>query len=219
MLRDEENSLEKQLTPGRCRLSAAFNGGGRRTVPTPNCGGDSRGGELPRPRKTRGWSIRGRLAPQAGRAADRTGCSADDVGRRQHPRSPNLARMRAARLRGGKAPTYADQLIEELRHLRSADPDSPLRLLDVWSVVVSPHTRPCVANTGPPLLTPASPRRPGAICSRTEGVPELYRRRPDSMCCRRFDASGRTVSAGRLGVDKGLIIRWSRVRAPPAPRK
>ena len=39
-------------------------------------------------------------------------------GRRQHPRSPNLARMRAARLRGGKAPTYADQLIEELRHVR-----------------------------------------------------------------------------------------------------
>jgi hypothetical protein len=32
MLRDEENSLEKQLTPGRCRLSAAFSGGGRRTV-------------------------------------------------------------------------------------------------------------------------------------------------------------------------------------------
>jgi hypothetical protein len=33
MLRDEENPLEKQLTPGRCRLSAAFSGGGRRPSP------------------------------------------------------------------------------------------------------------------------------------------------------------------------------------------
>jgi Domain of unknown function (DUF4158) len=38
-------------------------------------------------------------------------------------------------------------------------------------VGVSAPVAPQLANTALPHLTPASPRRPGAICSRTEGVP------------------------------------------------
>ena len=37
------------------------------------------------------------------------------------------------------------------------------------------------------LLTPASPRRLGAICSRTEGVPQPYRQQAISLCYRRFE--------------------------------
>gem|GEM_PF-7010479 len=43
-----------------------------------------------------------------------------------------------------------------------------------------------VANMPRPLLTPASPRRLGAICSRTEGVPEPYWKRPNMLSCRRY---------------------------------
>ena len=86
-------------------------------------------------------------------------------------------------------------------------------------VGVSAAVAPQIANTGPAHLAPASPRRPGAICSRTDDVPGPYRKRADLLSCRRSDVSEQTISPGRATRVEGLIIRWSRVRVPPAPRK
>ena len=59
---------------------------------------------------------------------------------------------------------------------------------------------PRVANAEPNRLTPASPRRLGAICSRTKGVPKPYRQRSDSLPCRRNGSIQLIVPAGRRGI-------------------
>ena len=68
-------------------------------------------------------------------------------------------------------------------------------------------------------VLPAFYRRPGALWSRTCPVPGLYRLRADSLPSRRFSQFQLTVCAGRGGRGYGLIIRWSRVRAPPYQQK
>jgi len=55
-----------------------------------------------------------------------------------------------------------------------------------------------VAN--PPILpTPASPQRSGAICSRTQDVPEPHRRRRDSLSHSGYGENQLTALPGRAG--------------------
>ena len=63
-------------------------------------------------------------------------------------------------------------------------------------VGVSAAVAPQLANTALPHLTPASPRRPGAICSRTEGVPG-----PSAA----VDRLGQAAGAGSPRRARGLL--------------
>jgi hypothetical protein len=68
-------------------------------------------------------------------------------------------------------------------------------------------------NPAHPGVTPAT----GGVLSPYRSRTATYRQRSISMCYRRFELFQSTVLPGRTTRVWGLIIRWSRVRAPPAP--
>ena len=67
------------------------------------------------------------------------------------------------------------------------------------TVDVSAPVAPQLANAAFVPLTPASPRRPGALCSRTVGVPRPYPQRLKVALHRRFHWFQLPVAAGRVG--------------------
>jgi hypothetical protein len=50
-------------------------------------------------------------------------------------------------------------------------------------------------------------------------IKKPYRQRLKAVSRRRFERIQLVISAGRTRAEHGLIIRWSRVRAPPAPQE
>ena len=67
-----------------------------------------------------------------------------------------------------------------------------------------------------PQLAPASPRRLGAIPSRTEAVPEPYWQRADSLLSKRFDASERTTAWHEATTLEPGVAAAARVEPTPA---